>query len=160
MHPLFRPKGSGSSGLKPAPLLDFNHAGPYNVVAALKHVGHQREFSIKPFAPSRNDLRLFVRSLLLALLIVAVPALSTLAKDSWYLPQSNPCHYLNIASKMQVPHCPAVLGRGISETVARFIPVQPLARSVRTREAEAEPPLRSIAVTISLQHRSPPLIFA
>ena len=99
-----------------------------------------------------------MRVLLLSLLILTVPALSTLAKCSWYLPQSNPGHYLNIAIKMQVPHCPAVLGKVISETVARFVPLRPLAR--RTREPEAEPPIRSIAVTVSLQHRSPPLILA
>jgi hypothetical protein len=41
----------------------------------------------------------------LLLLAVAVPTLANFAKSSWYLPQSNPDHYLNIATKMHVRHC-------------------------------------------------------
>jgi hypothetical protein len=96
----------------------------------------------------------FVKRALLTLLFFAVPALSTLAKNSWYLPQSNPGHYLNIASKMRVPHCPGVFVKAPLQAIARFVPVQPLTR--RTREPELVPPKPSIGVTISLQHRSPP----
>jgi len=92
------------------------------------------------------------------LLFFAVPTLSTLAKNSWYLPQSNPGHYLNIASKMQMPHCPAVFENKLLDAVARFVPLQPLTR--RTRESEPQPVVSSIAVAVSLQHRSPPFIFA
>jgi hypothetical protein len=94
---------------------------------------------------------------LLALLFVAVPALSTLAKNSWYLPQSNPGHYLNIASKMQVPHCPFVFDRAPLQATAKFVPWQPLTRS--RREPDLKPPIPSIGVTVSLQHRSPPSQF-
>jgi len=93
---------------------------------------------------------------LLLLLLFTVPTLSTLAKDSWYLPTSNPVHYLNIASKMQVPHCPVVLHKTVLQTVAKFIPLQPIARA--NRDHDSEPPKPSIGVTLSLQHRSPPSV--
>jgi hypothetical protein len=92
---------------------------------------------------------------LLALLLFAVPTLSTLAKDSWYLPQSNPGHYLNVASKMKVPHCPILFEKAPLQTTAKLAPPQPRASSIR--EANSEPPKPALGVTISLQHRSPPL---
>jgi hypothetical protein len=101
----------------------------------------------KRFAP-------FVKGALLALLLFAVPTLSTLAKTSWYLPQSNPGHYLNIASKMQVRHCAVILEKAPLHTTAKLPIPRPVARS--DREADWEPPKPSIGVTVSLQHRSPP----
>jgi hypothetical protein len=91
---------------------------------------------------------------LLALLLFAVPTLSTLAKESWYLPQSNPGHYLNIASKMQVRHCSIILEKTPLEPTAKLAPPQPTTPSIR--EADAEPPNPALGVTVSLQHRSPP----
>jgi hypothetical protein len=91
---------------------------------------------------------------LLALLLFAVPTLSTLAKESWYLPQSNPGHYLNIASKMQVRHCSIILEKTPLEPTAKLAPPQPTTPSIR--EADAEPPKPALGVTVSLQHRSPP----
>jgi hypothetical protein len=103
-----------------------------------------------PFTP-------FVRGALLVLLLFAVPALATLAKQSWYLPQSNPGHYLNIASKMQVPYCPMILEKTPLQAIAKLERPQPLARSAW--ETDAEPPKPSISVTVSQQHRSPPSLF-
>ncbi|PYU29278.1 MAG: hypothetical protein DMG32_00470 [Acidobacteria bacterium] len=91
---------------------------------------------------------------MLALLLFAVPTLATLAKNSWYLPSSNPGHYLNIASKMQLRHCPIILEKAPLQPIAKLVPPQPVARS--TREPDSEPPKPSIGVTVSLQHRSPP----
>jgi hypothetical protein len=98
----------------------------------------------------------FVKGALLALLLCAVPALATLAKNSWYLPQSNPGHYLNIASKMQVRHCPVLLEKTPLQATAKLPTPQPIAPSAR--EADSEPPKPSIGVTVSLQHRSPPFL--
>jgi hypothetical protein len=95
-----------------------------------------------------------VRGALFALLLFAVPTLSTLAKNSWYLPQSNPGHFLNIASKMQVPHLPVVLKKAPLRPVAKLIPSPELIPS--TREPDPEPPKPSMGVTVSLQPRSPP----
>lgn len=91
------------------------------------------------------------------LLLFAVPTLATLAKNSWYLPQSNPGHYLNIASKMRVPHCPTILEKAPLRAIVKFVPTPAVSRS--TRERDSEPRIPSIALTISLQHRSPPFIF-
>jgi hypothetical protein len=94
---------------------------------------------------------------MLALLLFAVPTLTTLAKNSWYLPQSNPGHYLNIASKMQVRHCAVILDQAPLEATAKLErPPQPPARHIR--EADWEPPKPSLGVVISLQHRSPPVL--
>jgi len=91
------------------------------------------------------------------LLLLAVPTLATLAKKSWYLPQSNPGHYLNIASKMQVRHCPSVLAKTPLQAIAKLGPPQPVSRGIR--EADLEPPKSSIGLTVSRQHRSPPTLF-
>lgn len=97
-----------------------------------------------------------VRGALLALLLLAVPTLATLAKNSWYLPQSNPGHYLNIASKMWVPHCPIVLEKTPLRASAKFVPMLEVIRSARERDSE--PPRPSVGVTVSQQHRSPPFL--
>jgi hypothetical protein len=96
----------------------------------------------------------FVKGALLALLLFAVPTLSTLAKTSWYLPQSNPGHYLNIASKMQVRHCAVILEKAPLHTTAKLPIPQPVTRSAR--EDDSVPPKPAIGVIVSLQHRSPP----
>jgi hypothetical protein len=111
---------------------------------------------IKPCLHLRTWFAPFVKGALLALLLFAVPTLSTLAKDSWYLPQSNPGHYLNIASKMQVPHCPIVFEKAPLEVIAKLERPQPLVQ--RVPEANPELPKPCISVTVSVQHRSPPLL--
>lgn len=97
-----------------------------------------------------------VKGALLALLLFAVPTLATLAKDSWYLPQSNPGHYLNNESKTQVRHCLIILERTPLQATAKLEPPQPLAQ--RIPEADSVLPKPSIAVTVSVQHRSPPVL--
>jgi hypothetical protein len=42
------------------------------------------------------------KRVLALLLLFAVPGLSTMAKINWYLPQSDPGHYLTTATKMKV----------------------------------------------------------
>jgi hypothetical protein len=91
---------------------------------------------------------------LLALLLLAVPTLATLAKNSWYLPQSNPGHYLNIASKMNVPHCSILLRQAPLRAIAKLLPAPQVIW--RPREADREPPKPSIGLAVSLRHRSPP----
>lgn len=90
------------------------------------------------------------------LLLFTVTALSTLAKNSQYFSRSNPAHYINIASKMTQSHLPAVIDRTPLRPVARFIPPRPETRITQVVRAEI-PALRSISVTVSLQHRSPPI---
>ena len=102
----------------------------------------------------RRCLPPLVKGVLLALLLFAVPTLSTLAKNSCYLPQSNPVHYLNIASKMRVPQVAVVLNKAPLQSIAMLIPAPEVIRS--TREPDWQPPKPSIGVTVALQHRSPP----
>jgi hypothetical protein len=123
----------------------------------LRDDSERQEKAINSSLHLRKYLAPFVRGALLALLLFAVPALSTLAKNSWYLPQSNPVHYLNIASKMQVPHVPVVLEKAPLRLIAMLIPAPEVIRS--TREPDPEPPRPSIGVTVALQHRSPPSLF-
>jgi hypothetical protein len=90
------------------------------------------------------------------MLLLAIAGFSTLAKNSQYFSSSNPAHYINISSKMNVSHLPVVIDRTPLRPVARFIPPQPEMRIARVVEEEI-PALPSIGVTVSLQHRSPPI---
>ena len=123
----------------------------------LKDGSKRQEKAINSSLHLRKCLAPFVRGVLLALLLFAVPALSTLAKNSWYLPQSNPVHYLNIASKMQVPHVPVILEKAPLRPIAKLIPAPEVIRS--TDEPDPDPPKPSIGVTVTLQLRSPPSLF-
>jgi hypothetical protein len=123
----------------------------------LRDDSERQEKTINSSLHLRKCMAPLVRGVLLALLLIAVPTLATLAKNSWYLPQSNPGHYLNISSKMQVPHCPMILERAPLQAIANLLPVQPVTRSIRA--PNEEPPKPSVGVIISLQHRSPPSLF-
>jgi hypothetical protein len=96
----------------------------------------------------------FLNRAALLLLVLAVPALSTLAKTSWYLPQTNTGHYLTGAIKMKVSCSPVVMDRAPLRASLEPIPPQP---RVETRREERIVPLRvRLSLTICLQHRSPP----
>ena len=90
------------------------------------------------------------------MLLLAIAGFATLAKNSQYLSRSNPAHYINISSKMKVSHFPVVIERTPLRPVPRFIPPQPETRITQVVREET-PPLLSIGVTVSLQHRSPPI---
>jgi hypothetical protein len=88
-------------------------------------------------------------------LLFAVAILSTLAKNSQYFPKSNPTYYVNIASKMKAAAPPVLLERAPHYPITKIVPPQP--RAAKKRENEEIPVLPpSIAVTVSIQHRSPP----
>ena len=91
---------------------------------------------------------------IVVLLVIAVPALGTIAKVNLYLPYTNPGHYLNIANKTKVSCSPVVFEHRLFQWVAQVVPLQTQARLPRRLEAEVEVPW--IDLTISLQHRSPP----
>jgi len=96
------------------------------------------------------------RRLILFLLLFTVPFLTTAAKNSWYLPQSNQVHYLTPASKLRTAHAPVVEeGLPVQNPFQLTVPMPVL--QVPTAWPEApQPAIPSIGVTISLQHRSPP----
>lgn len=94
------------------------------------------------------------------LLLLAIAGFSTLAKNSQYFSRSNPAHYINISSKMKVAVLPVVVDRTpLLRHVARLNLPVPRVRVARVVRAEA-PPIPSIGVTVSLQHRSPPIFLA
>jgi hypothetical protein len=90
------------------------------------------------------------------LLLFAIAGFSTLAKNSQYLAKSNPAHYINISSKMKATASAAMIDRTPLRHDARFTAPQPESRIHRVVRLET-PPLPSVAVTVSLQHRSPPV---
>lgn len=96
----------------------------------------------------------FFKRAAIVLLLLAIPVLSTLAKNSWYLPQTNTAHYLNGAIKMKVSHAPLL---------ARWEPPMPPekldpapATNAPVPPERPRPKVRDIGVILSLQHRSPP----
>jgi|HubBroStandDraft_1064217.scaffolds.fasta_scaffold11412_3 hypothetical protein len=89
------------------------------------------------------------------LLLFAVTALSTLAKNSQYFPSSNPAHYLNISNKMRSAPAPVLLEHAPLYPIAKVVPRQPCTSSHRDVE-EMSLPSPSIGVVVSVQYRSPP----
>jgi hypothetical protein len=89
------------------------------------------------------------------LLLLAVTALSTLAKNSQYFPSSGPAHYLNISNKMKGAPLPVLLERAPLYPIAKVVPPQPYSPANHGVE-EISLPSPSIGVTLSVQHRSPP----
>jgi hypothetical protein len=91
----------------------------------------------------------------MVLLLMAVAGLSTSAKTSQYNPsRSGSDHFLNISTKMKVSHLSVAVEQPSVVRVTRFIPPQP---QIKTQVADlnvAEIP--SIAISLSIQHRSPP----
>lgn len=91
----------------------------------------------------------------LLVLLLAVATLSTAAKMSWYLPQSDAGHNLTAAVKMKVVHSPIIFYEGLPLQIV--VKIAPLLPEIRTsRPVEPAPDIPSIGVTVSLQHRSPP----
>ncbi len=102
--------------------------------------------------------RFLARTAVLMLLIL-VPVLSTLAKNSVYYPASNLNHYVSISNKMNVTHAPAMFESAPMRPAANVVP--PLPIFPRIREARMDAPLvPQIGSTVSLQLRSPPLRFS
>jgi hypothetical protein len=91
------------------------------------------------------------------LLLFAIAGFSTLAKNSQYFSKSNPEHYINISSKMKVAAAPAAVDRTpLLRHLENFILPLPQLHVAKVVRAET-PPIPSIGVTVSLQHRSPPI---
>jgi hypothetical protein len=89
------------------------------------------------------------------LLLFAVTALSTLAKNSQYFPSSSSAHYLNISNKMKGAPPPMLLERAPLYPIAKVVPPQTFVAANHGVE-EVSLPSPSIGVTVSIQHRSPP----
>ena len=99
--------------------------------------------------------RLGYARLAVLLLLVAIAGFVTLAKNSQYYSNSNPAHFLNISSKMKVGAAPVVLDREPLTLVERLIAPVREVKAYPIVELEV-PEVPSLAVTLTLQHRSPP----
>jgi hypothetical protein len=97
----------------------------------------------------------FLNRAALLLLLLAVPALSTAAKISWYLPQASAGHNLTAAIKLKVAHSPRVLDWQQVQLIVKVVPPEPQIRT--SHQADPEPESRWTCLTFPLQHRSPPL---
>ena len=104
---------------------------------------------------SRSErLRCILKRTAIVLLLLAIPALSTLAKQSWYLPQADTGHYLNGAIKMKVSHGGFQAHWEPALRVAQLVP--PPVQTITLRPTQPKPSVPTIRVTAVPQHRPPP----
>ena len=106
----------------------------------------------------RKPSALVWKRAVILLLLLAVPALSTLARHSWYLSPSDVGHFLLTASRTKVAHAPSVVEAPQTErTVVVMTAPEPEAHNRTRWTPETPPQTPSIGITVSLQHRSPPV---
>jgi len=124
------------------------------IVASMKQDRPTASLSLK------RDRRSASGRIVVFFLILAVPVLSTLAKDSAYLPQSNTGHFINIAAKMKVVDAPVVVSEPqvVPPLIALVLP-EPEVAPTRPDQLEA-PPVPKVSLKVCLQHRSPPIVLA
>jgi hypothetical protein len=109
-----------------------------------------------PRSAYSERLQCLLKRVAIVLLLFAIPALSTLAKKSWYLPQADTAHYLNGAIKMKVSHARFLADPEPPLPVAPL--VLPRAQAVTLRRAQPKPSLPSIGIVAVPQHRPPPYL--
>lgn len=115
---------------------------------------HASENKVHPMRQNRSKRILSGSAAFL--LVLAVAGLSTLAKDSKYLPKSHPLRHFSKVTKMEVVEqsnhfapSPAI------HSVDRLVPPEPEFFAVPLEEAERLT-LRLNGLTICFQHRAPP----
>lgn len=93
------------------------------------------------------------------LLLLGLAGLATLAKDGQYYPTTNPVRHVSLSTKMNVTHASLVFDREPLEDLARLLTPKP--RPAVGRRIEPKPlPIKSVGITVSLQHRSPPAVLS
>jgi len=92
-------------------------------------------------------------------LVLAIPILSTMARRGWYLSPSDHGHYLIDASKVKVALGPILHAPLPLRAAVHSAPWQPRMRVERYVEPTSTLPQYLLGVIISLQHRSPPILF-
>lgn len=98
----------------------------------------------------------FARKAVVLLLLFTVAGLATFAKNGQYYPKSNPAQHISVSIKLNVAHSPAHAAEKPLQPVARFLIPQPPLHPPRM-QVEEIPTALPIGVTVSMQHRSPPL---
>lgn len=102
--------------------------------------------------------RLVHLRLAVLILLVAIAGFSTAAKNSQYYSRSHPAHYLSISSKMKMSAVPVTLDHAPLRLLERRI--APALETTRSRPAIQydSPEVPALAITLTLQHRSPPTL--
>lgn len=96
-----------------------------------------------------------IRRTILLLLLLSVPALTTLARNNWYLPRTNPGHYLTTASKTKVAPCSVQDSQPPVEPIAKE-EAPPRPEPVRIRRSESAPTIVWTDLPLVVQRRPPP----
>jgi hypothetical protein len=90
------------------------------------------------------------------LLLFTLAGLFTLAKTGQYYPESNPAQHVSVSIKMNVTHPSLKAVEEPRQSLICFLPPQPPPRPQRVQSKEPSP-IVPVGVTVSMQHRSPPL---
>ncbi|MGA9885284.1 MAG: hypothetical protein WBQ34_16335 [Candidatus Acidiferrales bacterium] len=98
---------------------------------------------------------LFCDKIVIVLLLVGLAGLAATAKDGQYHRASNLEHQSSLATKMNMPQAPVILGSAELQKVARLIASRPRP-TFRARFKPEPSPTESVGVTVAMQHRSPP----
>ncbi len=106
-----------------------------------------------PSPTAKRFLRVLNRTALL-LLLLTVPALSTLAKTNWYQQQTDASH-LTKAVKMKVAYSPFVFDSAPLRVIAKTARPWPEVRRI-CLYFQTETSVPSLALSVSPQHRAPP----
>jgi hypothetical protein len=108
--------------------------------------------------PQNRSKRIAVRTAVFALFF-AVAGLSTLARRSQYLPQSDPLRHFSKLTKMEVVEQSARFNTAPLHPIARVVPLDPQFSAVPLEESQ-QVTLRLNGLTVSFQHRAPPSFLA
>jgi hypothetical protein len=122
-------------------------------------VKSETQFRYKSVGQDSPRSAVLARAAVIFLLLIAVSALSTLAKDGQYFPRTNPARHASLSTKMKVAQPPVIFSGDVLQLVARIAPPPPTFQVTRLEKFEITP-IRSISITVSMQHRSPPLSLA
>jgi hypothetical protein len=107
-----------------------------------------------PRSARSERLLCMLKRIAIVLLLLAIPALSTLAKTSWYLPQADTAHFLNGAIKMKVSHARFLADREQSLSMAKLVP--PPVQAATIRRAQPKPSVPPFGITAFPRRRPPP----
>jgi hypothetical protein len=108
-----------------------------------------------PDSSTRARGRVICNRLAVLLLLVGLAGLAATAKDGQYHRFSSPERQSSLATKMNVPPVPVILGSAELQKVARLIASKPRP-TFRARFKPEALPTESVGVTVAMQHRSPP----
>ena len=107
----------------------------------------------------KNPSRGFLMRAAIVMLLFAVAALSTVAKQGQYFAKPNPARYASLSTKMNVASAPVIVDRGPLKPIASSELPRPVAHVTRMEDMAA-PSIERIRLIVSMQHRSPPLSLA